>query len=318
MGTTRTRVWFTEDGVVRAHQSGDFGVRNVASGQPRQWLVEELSLLLKKTQMDAASRGLNKKTTAILAAGMITSDHGLQAVDHVEAPVSEATLARRLWRGTFSGDFDLPLVMVPGVRTLGPDSGMEGVLQSDMLRGEETLCFGLLKTGLLQPSMGLFNLGSHWKWISIDEEARISASRTTLTGEMIHAIRSHTLIASALPQGPPGNLDSTWVDLGFHEARHAGLGRAMFGVRLLEQAKQGSSDDRLSFLYGAFIQSEIVPLLAQMKGSDRQVLISGHASLAKHWGHYLNLYGVPATIITEAEQEHAYLTGLLALSQKHL
>ncbi len=183
----------------------------------------------------------------------------------------------------------------------------------DLMRGEETLCVGLLESGLLQPGSLLLNLGSHWKWIWIDEENRIARSRTTLTGEMIHAIQANTLIASALPQQPPKSLDATWVQLGFAEAASSGLGRALFCIRLLQQQKQGTDEQRLSFLYGAFLQNEFAHFKTSLRMQTGGLVVAGASPLANIWKHYAEDEEVFTRVLLEADKEKAYLRGLRSI-----
>jgi 2-dehydro-3-deoxygalactonokinase len=313
MGTTRTRVWLLQNRVVVSQVADDFGVRNVASGESRQWLSSRLVNLLERVLQLAVSNGLTEAPTAILAAGMITSEQGLRVVPHVRAPADEDTLKANLSIEHFAGYRGLPLIMVPGIRTVGYLSA-DGTLQGDVLRGEETLCIGLLRAKRLGPATALFNLGSHWKWISIDEQNRIAGSRTTLTGEVIHAVQTQTLIASSVFRELPSHFDGAWLDKGFAAAEQEGIGRALFSIRLMDQAGEGSPEQRLSFLYGAAMQNELGSLLRHFKRSVSSVLIAGHNDLAGHWSRYLAANGVMASTITQAEREAAYIDGLLALS----
>jgi 2-dehydro-3-deoxygalactonokinase len=309
MGTTRTRVWLTQDETIHAFQAGDFGVRDVAAGRPREWLANQLKNLLNATYAKAS---LNRYPQAIVAAGMITSAEGLREVPHLQAPVGPRELAAHLHSETFaiSDAHDLPLLLVPGIRTGPRADTIESVLSTDMMRGEETLCVGLLESGALNADTVLLNLGSHWKWIWIDCENRISRSHTTLTGEMIHATQANTLIASALPQNPPQDLDADWVHHGFTEASRSGLSRALFCIRLLQQQKIGTPEERLSFLYGAFLQSELAQLKGQFRTGNGKLVVAGEPSLAQTWKYYAENAGVPATVLTVMDREQAYLRGL--------
>ncbi len=309
MGTTRTRAWLTVGPEIDTHCAADFGVRNVAAGESKQWLEQQLCILLDETYAARHTRSI-ACPNLIAAAGMITSAQGIAEVPHIEAPAGAAELAESVHRHQLASRPEYSLLLVPGVRTGPLATSREETLDSDVMRGEETLSIGLLLTGALPPGAALLTLGSHWKWIIIDAEKRIASSRTSLTGEMIHAVQANTLLAASLPQHRPEAFDPDWVDLGFHEAAHSGFGRALFCVRLFDQHGHGTDDQRLSFLYGAVLNGEI----AHRSPKVERVLISGPSDLARLWQHYLAPAGISADVLEESARESAYLHGLRSLT----
>ncbi len=161
------------------------------------------------------------------------------------------------------------------------------------------------------PGAALLNLGSHWKWIQIDEQKRIACSRTALTGELIHAVQTSTMLASALPQTMPSILHEEWVERGSQEAARSGLSRALFGVRLLEQAGQGTPDERLSFLLGAFLEVESLALHNDKSFAEASsICLAGPSVLTSAWQRRLQQMGRASRLIEAAERDRAYLAGL--------
>jgi 2-dehydro-3-deoxygalactonokinase len=277
--------------------------------------LDRLRALLKSVLAEAVRRGLARRPSAILAAGMVTSDKGLVEVPHVEAPAGIADLARHLQVQNFmlaEGD-SLPLFFVPGVRSGFGVEGLAATFETDMMRGEETLCLGLLEQERLTPETLLLNLGSHWKLIWCDAQERIAGSRTRLTGEMIHALQAHTLLASSLPQQPPRIFHEDWVQLGYDQAARSGLSRALFCTRLLDLRDMGSGEQRLSFLYGSVIQGEMSYLAALRNERPIRLLLAGFAPLAKVCAKYAGQLGIPADVLSEDNREQAYLLGLRML-----
>jgi 2-dehydro-3-deoxygalactonokinase len=309
MGTTRTRVWLVRDQTLYAQATGEFGVRNVAGGLTTAWLREQFVELLRQVVEKAP-----EMPVAVIAAGMITSDQGLRDVPQVQVPASASGLAARLYLDevAISDALSLPLLLVPGVRTGELANTSSGALQMDVMRGEETLCVGLLACARLRTDVVLLNLGSHWKYIWIDDHGCIARSRTALTGEMIHAVQAHTLLASSLPQTAPERLDSQWLTMGFVEASQSGLSRALFCVRLLQLCKQGSAEDRLAFLYGAFLQVELSQL-ATFALTGKELLLVGSDCLTSTWKKYVEEAGIRCSVVSEMERQEAYLSGLLRL-----
>jgi 2-dehydro-3-deoxygalactonokinase len=313
MGTTRTRVWVTEAEKRWARCEADFGVRNVALGQSKEWLVAQLDMLLRSTLHSALDNGLSREPVAIAAAGMITSEHGLYELKHLQAPVSISSLASNLTRTRFPGRLGIPLILVPGVRTASGDTSLATVLRTDLMRGEETLCAGLLQAGTLEPGSALLNLGSHWKWIVIDSLGQIQRSVTSLTGEMIHAVQTNTILSSGLPLGAPTALDPVWLQSGFDEASRSGLGRALFATRILELEAKSAPSELLSFVYGAFICDEVARLPSRIEDGIKKIVLSGSTALTSAWSTYLNERGRDTVALDESTREIRYIEGLGSL-----
>ncbi|HYE74858.1 MAG TPA: 2-dehydro-3-deoxygalactonokinase, partial [Blastocatellia bacterium] len=189
---------------------------------------------------------------------------------------------------------------------------LQTVESMDIMRGEETLCVGLVELGLIKPPTTVLNLGSHWKAIQIDDKGRIASSITSLSGEMIHTTQTQTILASAVPHEKPSEIDFEWTEAGMREQRRAGLARALFCVRLLEQSGQGSPQQRLAFLIGAFIASDLDAL--KSRGAlGQSVLIVGSGALAETWQRALSQSSIEAKIISGEQSEEALLSGLRSI-----
>jgi 2-dehydro-3-deoxygalactonokinase len=240
---------------------------------------------------------------------MITSSLGLEEVPYVAAPAGRRELSvhvREICRPDIS---DLRILLVPGIKT-GLDAENETqVARMDIMRGEETVCVGLLSMGKLAAEETLLNLGSHWKAIRIDADGRLVSSVTTLSGELIHAVQSQTILASALPQGRLENPDLDWVDAGMNEQRKSGIARALFCVRLLQQQGRSTEGQRLAYLAGACIASDLDPWLKAGAFQGR-VLITGTGGLTQAWRWALEKQSVDVTICPAEGIESALLTGL--------
>jgi 2-dehydro-3-deoxygalactonokinase len=209
----------------------------------------------------------------------------------------------------------LPFFLVPGVRSESataksgwPDQGNR---QIDVMRGEETLCLGLHVLGQVEPPAVVLTLGSHWKAIQIAGDGRIQGSVTSLSGEMIQAVQTQTILASSVGCHWPDQMSPDYLEAGMAEQRRSGLARALFCVRLLELEQVGSPEDRFAYLLGAFVAADLDALLSRgMIDNHLRVVISGHAAIAEAWAYALERMAVPAVVITEAETEKAFLAGL--------
>jgi 2-dehydro-3-deoxygalactonokinase len=243
---------------------------------------------------------------------MITSPLGLREVPHVAAPADAALIAANAWQGVMPEVSNLPLILFPGVKS--------GDLQSDewqfadVMRGEETLCVGLQNTIEPQPPYTVLNLGSHWKAIEIDEQGSIARSRTTLSGELIYATQTATILASALPADKLQTLDESWFVKGMQEASRSGLARALFCVRLLELQQRTSPAERMSFLLGVYVAADLAALRAAgFLSPSRQVVLTGTGAIASAWLLALAQAGIGRELIQAEALERAYLSGIRSL-----
>jgi 2-dehydro-3-deoxygalactonokinase len=232
----------------------------------------------------------------------------------VSAPAGIDELAAGTREMLLADVADLPFVFVPGVRTAAIPGAAPGIGATDVMRGEETLCIGLLEQGRLAPGGALLSVGSHWKLIRIDEAGRVAWSVTSLAGEMVHAARSQTILASAAAEGPLTAPDVSRLIEGMEEARHSGLARALFCVRLLELSGAATPEGRLSFLVGAFIGADLAGLQARgALAPAAPVTIAGDEKVGGAWGIALDRAGCPALGLSSAQTEAGFLAGLGAL-----
>ena len=309
-GSTNTRVWLLHEGRVIARASAGVGARVTAQDGSPDKLRAALRELI--AQVCAEDRGVQPSLVA--AAGMITSALGLLEVAHVPAPASEQDLARGARQASVAEVTSLPFFLFPGVRC--GDLAAADVSQTDVMRGEETLCVGLLADERFKPPFSLLNLGSHWKLNEVDGAGRIARSRTSLSGELIHATQTSTILASGLPAGKLERLDSAWCEHGMTELRRSGLARALFCVRLLEMHDRGTPGQRMSFLIGAYVAAELDALwVADRPAMAGSVILAGSGAIARAWEAALTHKQLKAHKLTEPEAEAAFVAGIGRLVQ---
>ena len=310
-GTTNTRAWLVAGDRILARREVAVGARDTARDGHDRALRAGLRDLIAEVRAQAPPGML--APSAMAAAGMITSPQGLLEVPHVTAPAGVAELAAAARQTVLPDVADLPFVFVPGVRT-APPGASAGIGATDVMRGEETLAVGLVRQGLLALGGALLNVGSHWKLIRIDAAGRVAGSVTSLAGEMVQAVRSQTILASALPAGPLTAPDVPRLIEGMEEARRSGLARALFCVRLLELAAAATPEGRLSFLVGAFVGADLDGL--QESGAlapGMAVTIAGDEKVGGAWGIALERAGGKARRLSIAETEAGFLAGLSAV-----
>jgi 2-keto-3-deoxy-galactonokinase len=85
----------------------------------------------------------------------------------------------------------------------------------------------------------------------------------------------------------------------------------MFCVRLLEQTRQGSPPQRMAFLFGAFIASDLDALIKiRAIQPNRPITLVGPVPLANAWINALARASVPAAVTSESDIEAATIAGL--------
>src|SRR5262245_14967167 len=309
-GTTNTRVWLTAGDRVIARARAGVGVRDTARDGSPERLRAALGELIGWVRGDARDQGFKQPPQCVIAAGMITSPLGLAEVPHVPTPAGLKELAVPTRRYSFPEITDLPILLIPGARSGPRQCDPATVGATDVMRGEETLLVGLHALGLIAPRSTLINLGSHWKVIEFDGLARIASSVTSMTGELIHTAQTQTILAGSVPQTRPEACDQTWLEAGMREQRRSGLARALFCVRLLEQGSDGSAEQRLSFLIGAFLASDMDAMVSRgLFDSAEKVVIAGGGVIAEAWRCALTQNSMRTIALNDSEVENALLTG---------
>lgn len=311
-GTTNTRAWLLHGERVLARREVAVGARDTArdghSGRLKEALRSVLSALLADCPEDVPT------PRWIAAAGMITSAQGLLEVPHVAAPAGPAELAAGARESTFPQVSYLPFLFIPGVRTVDRPGASTPAGASDVMRGEETLCAGLLGRGSLRPGGSLLNLGSHWKLVATDAQGRVAWSVTSLSGEMIQAVRAQTVLAAAVPDGPLREPDAAAIADGMEEARRSGLPRALFVVRLLELSGRSTPAARLSFLIGAFIGADLDGLRATgALNTGAEVAVGGGEKVGGAWASALEQLGCTVHALSADDVEAGFLAGCRAV-----
>jgi len=224
--------------------------------------VSRADVLSASTARADDPSGARARIESIVAAGMLSSEIGLVAVPHVEAPAGLEELARGVAIGHFPEIVERPIYFVPGVRTATAD-GPDGWFQADLMRGEECETLGayaaLRARGELETDRWQVFLwpGSHTKLVEVDPSGRITRSQTSLAGELLQALARHTLLAASLPETLPDEVDHDIAAVAARAVESQGLGRAAFLVRIAALGKIFNPSERASFWIGAVVADDV-------------------------------------------------------------
>jgi 2-dehydro-3-deoxygalactonokinase len=254
-GTTSTRLRLWRDGQVVWSGRRAAGARDTAIEGHHGRIRDALRALLS-----AARSETDVQPKAVICSGMITSNLGLHEVPHLPAPASPRELARGIVEVAFEDVSALPIAFVPGVKTHPQDLALDRLDGGDVLRGEEAEVVGLRDVLGLASEATFLHFGSHHKAVETDAEGRITASRTAITGELLAAMREHTILKSSTAPLEELELDTQAARAGAEATERHGLGRAGFLVRIGEQLGGVGRARMTSYLIGALAALDL-PLL---------------------------------------------------------
>lgn len=293
-GTTNTRLRLITNGRVADSLPLEVGARN--GREPLKTAVRQgVESLLNRNQRSAAD------ITCILASGMITSEFGLIELPHLPAPAGIEELHRTMHRCTMETLSPIPFAFIRGVRTQGTT-----LAATDMMRGEETELMGILQEG-----EGLYVLpGSHSKLIRVDGEGRITDFSTMLTGEMLAALSSGTILKDAIELiDHPLQKDALLE--GYRYADRRGINEALFKTRVLKNLFGGTPAECYSFFLGAVLQGEIAAILRQ---DLSHIILGGRSAIKEATALLLKECTAAAiTVIPDAVAETASALGAVKI-----
>ncbi|MBO5746528.1 MAG: 2-dehydro-3-deoxygalactonokinase [Clostridia bacterium] len=265
-GTTNTRVSLVMDGkvcdTIKYNVGAKVGIDNADC--LKNAVKEGILKLLDKFGLTVFD------IERVLAGGMITSEHGLCNVPHIEAPAGISELKRNVKEVVLPEICDVPFVFIPGVKV-----GCDNLDTADMMRGEEAELVGMMKDGV---SDCVYVMpGSHSKIVTVDAFGRIVDFKTMMTGEMIAALSGGTILKSSVDLGCD-TVDEEYLVKGFDSCRQNGINNALFKVRVLNNMFGGTKLQVYSFFLGVILAEEIVEIEKQ---SVNAVVIGGREQIKR-------------------------------------
>ena len=259
-GTTNTRMSLIKDGDIIETIKMNVGARkNIEDcGLLQNALKQEIACMLKKYGLKSSD------IKSILASGMITSEYGLCALAHINAPAGLAELRANLAERKIEEISDIPFIFARGVRLQG-----ESLEKTDMMRGEETELMGIMREG---DGECIYILpGSHSKLIVTDENGRIIDFKTMLTGEMIEALSQGTILKDAVDLSAD-KISMEYLIKGYDYCAVNGLNESLFKVRVLKTVFYAETAQVYSFFLGAILWGEINKIISM---PQNKVIIAG-------------------------------------------
>ncbi len=244
-GTTSTRVSLVSDKTVRQTVKP-----NVGAGKNDGNCTNYKKAIKEAIDKLISDNGLSEKDIIrILASGMITSEYGLCALEHIGAPAGIQELHDSMFETVIPEISEIPFVFVRGVKIISDEIG-----KTDMMRGEETELMGLMDE---KKEKCLYVLpGSHSKLIFTDDDGKIERFSTMLTGEMIFALSNSTILKDSVDLSV-SETDLEYLLYGDRYCAENGLNEALFKVRILKNLFGATPIQCYSFFLGAVLCGEI-------------------------------------------------------------
>jgi len=228
----------------------------------------------------------------IYACGMVGSNVGWADAGYVECPIGLDGLATNLHEAAIAGRV---MHIVPGLACRRASDGAP-----DIMRGEETELFGLLRAGKL-PRDGIVALpGTHGKWVRI-AGGRVMEFMTAMSGEMFDRLTAAGMLASVV--AAPAAIGTAFT-MGARAGadRLLGLGTQLFGVRAKVIRQDLARDDAASYLRGVLIGSEIADALALYPVvADDVVTLVGAAPVCALYAEALRVRGIRSVTVDAAD-----------------
>lgn len=263
-GTSSTRINLFTDGEFIDAVKLNIGVRYSIDNR------DEYVGSIKSAVGDIILRNNAGNIERILASGMITSEFGLCNLPHINTPAGIKEFHNAMYETTLKEISDIPIVFMRGVKIDSEDINL-----FDMMRGEETELMGIMKEDCGECVYIL--PGSHSKSIKTDNKGRIVSFSTMLTGEMIAALSQDTILKDAVDLST-AKINREYLLKGYSYAKSEGINKALFKVRILKNAFEGSKEEVYSFFMGIILCDEILNII---KDASDTVVLGGKSQIRK-------------------------------------
>lgn len=318
-GTTNTRVTLWKNKKAIDKVSRRIGVRNTAIDGNNKKLKNALKKAIFEV-LDNNNLKLNE-VIEILASGMITSNMGLIEVPHLLGPVGIEELANGMVSHYIPDVVDKEIWFVPGFKNNIREVTLENYEDMDIMRGEEVEAIGLLERLNVKVESLIILPGSHSKFVSINNEGKITGCLTSLAGELVSAITNNTIIAGSLEHSLASEFNHKMVVEGYRNGSKCGLNRTIFSVRIIDQFTNLSANDKANFLLGTVLSDDLKAIKnssALEISSESNVIIAGKYILKNSFKAIIeeDRYFENVEVVSNEQMENLAGFGVLSIASK--
>ena len=265
MGTSNTRLWLCEEDNVIRYAKASFGA-GITKSKGKAFLFAEIKKLIEALLKDASIP--SGDVECIMVSGMAGSELGLIEVPRITLPIDTYTLAHHLQTHIIPEISPIPFIFIPGIKKC-KDENIQ-----DVIRGEETEAMGMIHALSLAEDCVLVLPGTHNKVISLSKDGTITDFYTTMSGELLHTVIEHSILAGTVSHEFTPN--DSYVLRGAAYTKENGINAALFQIRIM-WINGLSSDELSSFLYGCVLGQDIEKILLTAKG--KRIFVGGNKAL---------------------------------------
>ena len=235
-GTTNLRLWLLSDaGEILAHKTSDKGMSQLQKSDYPDVLndlIDDLSVA---------------RDVPVIICGMAGAASGWQDAGYAVVPLYLEEMASHVTK--VSGQ-TRDIRIIKGL-------SYQNHRVADVMRGEETLLYGLYLAGIDSELICL--PGTHAKWVSM-HKGQISDFATTMTGELFHLLSTQSVLSSALSDITTESEQIKAFQQGLDEISKQSdcLTKLLFAVRANGVLSPGSARASKAYLSGLLIGSDII------------------------------------------------------------
>ncbi|MGP4075920.1 2-dehydro-3-deoxygalactonokinase [Halobacillus sp. K22] len=257
------------------------GIRNTAmdgnTDRLKSYLQEGIRKLIERNELELSD------VDYMAASGMITSNIGLFEVPHVKGPAGVKDLAAHVKVVRLEEFFHIPCLFIPGMKS----TSLEGMAESsfidkyDVMRGEEVESIGLWNQQRPEGEGLMVLPGSHTKFVFVEADGTLKRSYTTLTGELLKAVQSETILSGSLQEELIESFAPDSFNKGFEACEKVGVTRALFHVRLLDLQGELDANGRANYLAGVLFHEDWKAIKLELSKLKRLswVMVGGSSPL---------------------------------------
>lgn len=311
-GTTNTRVYIVnEHNKIISTGERRVGVRNTSMTGSKDTLRQGLFEAISEAVENA-----NLKISDIpfaIASGMITSEIGLMEIPHLVAPVGLDELAGnvKLVPGNEIVPIDIPIMFIRGIRNdYGENATLHDIRNVDFMRGEETQMMGIIREFDISEPTNVIVLSSHTKMVHINADKKVTASLTTISGQLYEAVCTATMVGKSLSEvdnEPSGGYSfEEIVSIARDVVENVGLDRCFLIPRFMQVLLKTDYHERRAFVDAAIAIDDLKALkeFDRQKNTAKRYILFGHQSRCDLYDYLLKQqYGDSIEVIKVYDKE---------------
>lgn len=295
-GTTNMRLRLYEGKKVLDEIKKKAGGRNTAFSGSSDYLRGELrSAILELLSRNSKSES---EIEIILCSGILASDVGIHYIPHAVAPCGIIESAKQAQRHIFEDITSIPILLIPGVKTLPAEgeTDEEKILDRlESMSGEECETYGIMQQLGLHGNFVIALPGSYNKAMEINENGQITSILTGMCGEMIAAMSEHTMLKKTLPSPVIRKIMPDKLIAGFDYAQKHGMSPSLIKARTVRTMRGWNEDEAANFFIGIILVDDILSS-ARLYSKGKKFVVGGGDPLRKIFCILLERAGVDEII----------------------